>query len=256
MHSNININVDEIVMKTKRSVQKMNGKVKRFFKKIKFNPDERNPTISMKKQFNDDKSYNYNCEISIFNNFDIYCIDNNIDEYLIGQAKLNYNLAFNGINDNNKNYMNEICIASLLTTFINTEYENKVDNIVNDKIFGLTDDKLILEMYYLAKNKNYQDSDIFQWQSIPKYIYELNNIGINDIYNFINENNVDNKISKELLVNYLDKQHIYIKKLINNKNIFKNLYDSKMSYYDDLRKFIDKEKSNYIFINDIKNLFY
>jgi len=220
--------------KTKINIGKKNIDDERLFKKIKFS------------------EYIFNN----FNNFNNYCFDNNIDEDLNNYAILNYNLCLNTINDSNKKYINEICIASLLITFINTKHENEVENIVNKKIFGFYDDKLILTMYYLAKNKNFQYFDNFNWQFIPKYIYELNYLGINDIYNFVNKNNIDNKISKKIFVDYIDKQVIYIKKVTNDINIFKKLYNSNMSYYDNLRNFINTKTDNYIFINDIENLFY
>jgi hypothetical protein len=220
--------------KTKINIGKKNIDDERLFKKIKFS------------------EYIFNN----FNNFNNYCFDNNIDEDLNNYAILNYKLCLNTINDSNKKYINEICIASLLITFINTKHENEVENIVNKKIFGFYDDKLILTMYYLAKNKNFQYFDNFNWQFIPKYIYELNYLGINDIYNFVNKNNIDNKISKKIFVDYIDKQVIYIKKVTNDINIFKKLYNSNMSYYDNLRNFINTKTDNYIFINDIENLFY
>jgi hypothetical protein len=203
---------------------------------------------------NDEKSTQ-----SSFIRFDNYCLINNIDDDLNGKAKINYNLALS-VFDNDKNYKDNfkkaICSTSLLVTFIKTKFESNFKEILDTLDYDINNYKLILSMYDYVRFNNEDYINFNKFEFIPKYIYELNNIGIQDIYKFISSNKINETISKTILESYMNKRIQYIENLMNEKNVFVILYKSKLSIYKDLKEFLKNNSSNDIFIKNINKLFY
>lgn len=196
---------------------------------------------------------------SSFISFNKYCLINNIDDDLNGRAKTNYNLAssvFDNHNDYNNKYKEATCITSLLVTFIKTKFENNFKDILDTLDYDINNYKLIMSMYDYVRLNNENYINFNEFELIPKYIYELNNIGIQDINKFISSNKNKEIIPKTILENYMNERIQYIESLINKKNVFVILYKSKLSIYKDLKQFLNTNSNNDILLKNIYNLFY
>ena len=263
MHSNININVDKIARNTRASIQRRVSNDEsymddeRFFKKIKVDVYERNPSISMKKQFNDETFYK---NLSFKNNVkDVYekiqkfLVSKNDDTILVSNM---YNIALGIMKEekilNIEGLKNCILIATMLS------YLKKYDNLNYNSFLeydSVDENNLIILMIKLVdnndKNKN-EYNKIYNWLLIPKYVNILENIGSKGIYSFLEKNN-DYEEVQRFNCNIFNYNNILNKNIFKNK-FFNGLYLLRMKQNLKFSEYLNKNKT--IALSDLDDLFY